>query len=144
MANSQAMLGYGTLFSIESSTSPGDCPITYTALAEIKDVTPPNQQADEVDVTHNTSPLRRREFISGLIDMGEASLEMNFVPGSASDQRLIGLLNSGAVVNCRVTWPNNINWDFSAFLKGYEIKSATADAMTATCTFRATGPITAN
>jgi predicted secreted protein len=144
MAASQAMIGYGTLVSLESTTSPGDCPINYVALAEIKNVTPPNQQTDEVDVTHNTSPQRRREFIAGLIDPGEASFEMNFVPGSASDLRLQGLLTSGSNVNTRVTYPNLINWDFLALVKGYEIKSATADAMTATVTLKVTGSVTAN
>jgi predicted secreted protein len=144
MAASQAMIGYGTLFSMESTTSPGDCPISYVPLAEIKNVKPPNQQTDEVDVTHNTSPLRRREFIAGLIDPGEASFEMNFVPGSQSDLRLQGLLTSGSNVNCRITYPNGVNWDFLSLVKGYEITSATADAMVATVTLRVTGSVTAN
>src|SRR5580765_4495660 len=126
MAASLAMLGYGSLFSMESTTSPGDSPLTYVALAEIKNIKPPNQQTDDVDVTHNTSPQRRREFIAGLIDPGEASFDMNFVPGSASDLRLQGLLTAGTNVNCRITFPNLINWDFIGIVKGYEISSATA------------------
>lgn len=144
MAASQAMLGYSSLFSIESTVSPGDSPLTYVALAEIKNITAPNQQIDDVEVTHNTSPQRRKEFIAGMIDPGESSFEMNFIPGSVSDLRLQGLLTSGLAANCRITWPNLINWDFLAIVKGYEITAATADAMSATVTMRVTGTVTAN
>lgn len=143
MAASLAMIGYASKFMFESLTSPGDSPLTYVEVAEVKNITPPNQQTDDVDVTHNSSPSRRREFIAGLIDPGEASFEMNFVPGSASDLRIQGLLTAGTNVNCRITWPNNINWDFVGIVKGYEISAATEDAMTATVTIRTTGNITA-
>jgi hypothetical protein len=144
MAASQAMIGYGTLVSFESTTSPGDCPVSYTPLAEIKNVTPPNQQADQVDVTHNTSPQRRREFVSGLINPGDATFEMNFIPGSASDLRIQALQTSGLNVNTRITYPNLINWDFLCFVKGYAIKSETAAGMVATVTLTVTGAVTAN
>src|SRR4030095_5550675 len=141
MAASKASIGYGTRFMMESGSSPGNSPPTYVDMAEIKNVTPPNQQTDDVDVTHNQSPNRRREFIAGLIDPGEASFEMNFVPNSTSDLRLQSLLTSGLVTKCRIMFPNNVKWDFLASVKGYEISSATEDAMAATVSLRVSGDV---
>lgn len=142
MAASLALIGYGTRFFVESTASPGNSPATLVEIAEVKNVTPPNQQTDAVDVTHNTSPNRRREFISGLIDPGEANFEMNFVPNSASDLILQQLQTSGNIVTMRVKYPNNVNWDFRASVKGYEITSETEGAMSAAVTLQVTGGVT--
>src|SRR5262245_42776376 len=141
MAATQAMLGYNTRFFLESFVSPTDSPPKYVEMAEIKNVTPPNQQIDDVDVTHNTSPGRRREFIAGLIDPGEASFEMNFIPGSSSDQLINQLLTAGTQTNCKIIYPNLVFWEFLAIVKGYEISSATEEGMTATVTLKVTGDV---
>jgi len=141
---SDAMIGYGTTFSIQTNDSPNNSPLTYTALAEVFNVTPPNQQVDDVDVTHNTSPNRTREFIPGLIDPGECSFEMNFVPSSASDDRIQQLKASGEQVYMRITFPNSTTWDFLGSVKGYEISSETEGKMTATVTVRVSGTVTAS
>lgn len=141
MAASQAMLGYGSVFQIVSDSSPD----LYVELAEVINITPPSADLDQIDVTHMTSPNRRREFISGLIDGGEASLEMNFVPGSPSDDRLFELLNLpvGAVRkrSCRISYPNGVTWTFDGELIGYEPTVPVDDKMSATVTFKVTGDL---
>jgi hypothetical protein len=138
MAASEAMLGYGSKFSIHDDNSPG----VYVEMGEVFNITPPNSQTDDVDVTHNQSPSRKREFIPGLIDPGECSFEMNFIPGSASDVRIRALQISGAQKMCEIEFPNAETWEFLASIKGYEISSATEDKMTATVTLRVSGDIT--
>lgn len=140
MAASQGMLGYGTKFLIGVAGTP----IVYTDIAEVKNVTPPNFQADDVDVTHNQSPNATRETIPGLKSPGECSFEMNFVPGSASDVLLRALLNTGEQRPCRIEYPNAVTWDFLAAVKGYEISSATEDAMTATVSMQVSGTVTSS
>jgi hypothetical protein len=139
---SDAQLGYGSIFQIVSDSSPD----TYVALAEVYNITPPSATLDQIDVTHMQSPDRRREFISGLIDGGEASLEMNFVPGSTSDDRLFELLNLpvGATRrrSCRISFPNGVTWTFDGELIGYEPAVPHDDKMTATVTFKTTGALT--
>jgi len=138
---SDAMIGYGSVFQIVSENSPD----LYVALAEVFNITPPTFTADQIDVTHMTSPDRRREFIPGLIDPGECSFEMNFVPGSTSDDRLIELLNLPAGTNqnrsCRISYPNGVTDTFLASLTGYEPTVPTDDKMTATVTFKVSGAI---
>lgn len=138
---STAKLGYGTTFAIESDDSPGD----YTELDEVVSVTPPSDDVDQVEVTHMQSPGRRREYIGGLIDSGECSVEMNFIPGNASDVRLNHLLalpvGTDRVRSCRITFPNSVYWTFDAEVTGYEKSVPLDDKMTATVTFKVTGII---
>lgn len=135
MAETAASIGYGSFFHISR-----DNEATWTELAEIFDITPPNDTVDEVDATHMQSPNRTREFIPGLIDPGEASFEMNFIPGSASDLLITEIKSAGERVKCRVTFPNGVTWKFSGWVSGYEAAVPTDDKMTASVTWRVTGP----
>ena len=93
-----------------------------------------------------TSPNRNREFISGLNDPGECSFDMNFVPGSTSDDRLFELLNLPVGVNrrrtMRISYPNGTTWTFTGELTGYEPTVPVDDKMTATVTFKVSGALT--
>jgi Lambda phage tail tube protein, TTP len=115
-------------------------------LSEVKSITPPSIDVDQVEVTHMQSPNRFREFISGLLDGGEASFEMNFIPGSTSDDRLFELLNLPTGVSrrraMRISYPNGVTWSFDGELTGYEPDVPFDDAMTATVTIKVTGSIT--
>jgi hypothetical protein len=142
MAVSQAMIGYNTRVYIESANSPGNSPPTYIEMDEILNVTPPNLQVDEVEVTHNTSPLRTKEFIAGMIDPGNAGWEMNFIPGSVSDITLRTLQRNGTRVSTKFVFPNGIFWTFLSIVKGYEPTSSTEDKMTATVTLKTSGSVT--
>ena len=135
MAETQASIGYGTVFDISR-----DNEATWITVGEVYDITPPNDTVDEVDATHMQSPNRTREFIPGLIDPGEASFEQNFVPGSPSDLLIAEIKTAGERVRCRITFPNGVTWKFSGWVSGYEPAVPTDDKMTATVTWRVTGP----
>lgn len=137
---SEAMLGYGSRFLIESLDSPNQ----YYDLGEVFNITPPSATVDQIDVTHMQSPDRRREFISGLIDGGECSFEMNYIPGSTADDTLNSILDAAPGARrrtCRIIYPNNIVHTFDAELTGYEPSVPTDDKMTATVTFKVTGAV---
>lgn len=138
MAASEASLGYGSKFKISDNASPG----VFTEIAEVFNITPPNFEADDVDVTHNQSPNRTRETIPGLKTPGDCSFEMNFVPGSASDILLLALLQSGEQRACQIEFPNAETWSFLAAVKGYEVSMPTDDKMTATVSMQVSGSIT--
>ena len=134
----RAIIGYGTTVFVGDSASPG----TYTQLAEVIEVTPPNAQVDDVEATHFTSTNRTREYIAGLIEGGEASVGMNRIPGSTTEILLLGLQSSGSQVAVRIIWPNGTIWEFVGHVKGYETSSPIDDRMTATCTFKVDGSTT--
>ncbi|WP_421505504.1 MULTISPECIES: phage tail tube protein [Brucella] len=135
MSETQASIGYGSFFDISR-----DNEASWITVGEIIDITPPNDTVDEIDATHMQSPNRTREFVPGLIDPGEASFEQNFIPGSPSDLLISEIKTAGERVRCRITFPNGVTWKFSGWISGYEPAVPTDDKMTATVTWRVTGP----
>ena len=131
-----AAIGYGTLYEIESEI---ESETAFVAIAEVFSVTPGEATADRIDATHYQSPGRRREYISGLIDSGEASFEMNFIPGSDSDKLIRDLLSSGDVVDHRITFPGGARVTYEASIIGYARSAPVDDRMTATVTVAVSG-----
>ena len=129
-----ATIGYGSKFAIKV---PGDADFVF--VAEVTNITPPSDSVDVVDATHMDSPNATREFILGLNDPGECSIEMNFIPGSAGDAKIQAVRASRVRVQCRITWPNGVTWTFDGIQTGYTPSAQTADKMSATVTYKVTG-----
>ena len=142
MAASTAILGFGSVFEIVDDNSPD----LFVPMAEVKSITPPSAKVDQVEVTHMQSPGMYREFISGLIDSGECSFVMNFIPGATSDDRIFALLSLPIGVSrrraMRLSYPNGVTWFFSGEIVGYEPDVPFDDVMKATVTIKVSGPIT--
>jgi predicted secreted protein len=131
-----AMIGYNTKYEVWDSTAG---PAAFVEVAEVITVTPGEASTDRVEATHMQSPGRRREYISGLIDSGEASLEINWVPGSPTDELLRRLFNSGATEQHRITFPNGARVTFEAQITGFSKAVPIDDRMTATITVSVSG-----
>lgn len=132
-----ARIGYGSTFAV--STDGGS---TYVSLAEVTSITPPSDNLDIIDATNMDSANATREFIVGLNDPGNCALEMNFVPGSTADQKIVQIRDARVAVYCRITFPNAVVWTFLGILTGYEPAIPTDDKMSATVTFKVTGSYT--
>jgi predicted secreted protein len=131
-----ALIGYGTEFWLDNAAG------VLTQLDEITAVTPPNPQVEDVEATHFLSPNRRREYISGLIEDGEGTFEMNFVAGSATDEIIRDALNDGVARSYKIVLPDGAaGWEITGecIVKGYERAIPIDDRMTATLTVRFTG-----
>ncbi|WP_166163109.1 phage tail tube protein [Chelativorans oligotrophicus] len=133
MPDTEAGLGYGSVFEMADLATP----TVFTYIAEAYNFTPPSETTDTPDATHFQSPNRTREFIEGLTDPGEASFEMNLVPGSASDKALIAA--KGKRKWCRFTFPNGVQVMFTGLRQGYEKSVPNDDKMTATVTWKVSG-----
>lgn len=132
-----AKIGHGSLFEIEDTTQ---SPVAFVKVAEVLNITPPALARDAIDATHTESTEGWREFIPGLKDGGEVSVEMNFIPGHASLDLILALFSRDAG-NFRITFPDSpaTVWTFSAFITGFEPEAPLEDKMTATATFKLTG-----
>ncbi|WP_421930132.1 phage tail tube protein [Nitratireductor rhodophyticola] len=139
---SKATIGWDTILEAydDASSPPG-----FVQLCEVFNLSPGAQEADRIDVTHFCSPDRRREYIPGLIDNGEAIFEANYIPGSPEDQLILSLLNSGDVIQWRITFPlqrgdtDRHRVTFEASVTGYERTIPVDDRMTATITLAPSG-----
>lgn len=131
-----ARIGLGTEFWLDNAAS------TLTELGEILSVSTPNSTTEEVEATHMKSPDRRREYISGLIDDGEGTFEMNYVAGSATDILIRAAISDGVTRDYKIVLPDGANgWEItgSCIVRGYERNVPIDDRMTATLTVRFTG-----
>ena len=86
MPESQAHAAYGTL--IEADDGAGN----YTAIAEVVDITGPDQSRDTIDVTHMQSPNGYQEFIPSFKDGGNVTLTLNFLPFHPTQDDQTGII----------------------------------------------------
>lgn len=117
---------------------------SYIDIAELTGVTGPSMQAETIDVTtHNcTSPFR--QFISGLIDPGELSLEINFIPTEVTHDPTAGLLSllvNRTRTNFRVTWPDEVGtaWIVPGVVTSFQPSANPAEALKATVSIKVIG-----
>lgn len=137
----EAQIGIGAEFWLENNAG---TPV-LTQLGEITGISMPNPQTAEVEATHFGSPDRRREYISGLIDDGEGTFEMNLVPGSATDALIRGAQASGLTKAYKIVIPDGGGtWEVEGdcIVRGYERNIPIDDRMTAILTVRFTGAST--
>lgn len=130
-------IGSGAEFHLDSASD------VLTQLSEIISVALPNSQVEDVEATHMASPNRRREFVAGLIDDGEGTIEMNYIPGSATDALIRAALADGVTRDYKVVLQlaDATSWEVTGncIVKGYERSIPIDDRMTATLTVRFTG-----
>jgi predicted secreted protein len=131
-----AIIGYTTKYSIMGAQTPTP---SYVDIAEVISITPGDATADRVEATHMNSPGKRREYIAGMIDSGEATFEINWVPGSATDVFLRDLFTSGATRSHRIEFPNGVTVTFNASIIGFSKAVPIDDRMTATITVAVSG-----
>lgn len=131
---SDAVRAYGTLLQREDGA-------TFTTIAELTDISGPSLEADELDVTSHDSPNGYREYIQGLKDAGEVSIEGNFLPGNATQETLLADYESGDVVNYQIVFPDagSTTWGFAAFVTAFEPAAGVEDVLTFSATLKLTG-----
>ena len=133
MPDTEARIGYGTVLEIALASAPTE----FTYIKEVFDATPPADSDDNVEASHMQSPGKRREYIPGMTDSGEASFEMNYVPGSATDRFLRSI--RGKKLLTRLTFANGVQVIFHASRQDYEAAIPVDDRQTATLTLKVSG-----
>lgn len=134
MAATEADTGYGVLFKVGDGGSPTE---VFTTLdAQMRLQSPPGYTRDAPDASHTQSPDQFREFIAGMMDAGEVSLELNFIP-SASDA-IVALIVAGKQ-NYQILFPGICTWTFAAICTSYQASTPFDDKMTAAATFKVSG-----
>lgn len=135
----EAQIGWGAEFHLDNSSG------TLTELGEITGISLPTPETAEVEATHFKSPDRRREYIAGLIEDGEGTFEMNYVPGSATDALLREAQDSGETRDYMIVIPDGAGtWEVTGqcIVRRYERSVPIEDRMTASVTVRFTGATT--
>lgn len=142
---SEARIGWGGKLYLSTDNTEAN----LVLLSEVREVTFPQDEADEHEVTHLASPGRRKEFIQGLIDGGEMTATLNYDPGGATDLLLTGAKDTGTTRKVRIVIPDTsgtgaADWNFvtSGFVKRYAPDTMEANApITATLVIRVSGDL---
>lgn len=131
-----ASIGHGADFLRSDTGASGG---NFGTVGEVLDITPPAISRDAVESTHMGSPEGWREFIGGLKDGGEAQIEINFAPGSATATAFLNDINADAPGYYKIVFPDATEWGFSALATGLEPGIPIDDRMTATFTVKISG-----
>lgn len=129
-------LAQGTTISRETSLGSG----SFTTIANVKGWDGPSLENPEVDVTSLSSLAK--EFVGGLIDYGELSLDVNFDPNNSGHQQVMADMEASppTVTNWRLTFVNpTINWTWNAFVKSCPVSGQVDGAIQAKMTLRLSG-----
>jgi len=90
------------------------------------------------------SPGAWHEYIKGLKDGGEISLDLTYLPGHATQDASTGLLkdfNDRILRNFQLVFPDTgtTTWSFAAFITGFEPSAPKDDRLSAAVTLKISG-----
>lgn len=141
---SPAVSAFGTLLNLGDGATPTE---TFTVIAELRTISGPTLKAETIDVTtHNTAtPFRR--FISGLVDGGEVTFDLNFIPSDPTHSASTGVLRDLTARNrrnLRIDFPDGAStqWIIPSIVTGFQVSSDPASVLQANCTAKVAGPPT--
>ncbi len=89
-----------------------------TAVAELTSISGPSISMDTIDVSSHDSADRAREFVAGMIDGGEVSVEGNLTSANSA-AALLALMAAGTVtVGATIAFPDppNLTWTFDCLV----------------------------
>lgn len=132
-----AVNAFGTLLKLGD----GAAPEVFTTIAEVKDITGPGFEASTNEATNHSSAGAVREWLAGMLDAGEVSFDLNFLPNHATQDETTGLLSeflSRSVSNYQLIFPNG-QINFKALVTGFEPSAPVDDVLTASVTLKVTG-----
>lgn len=126
---------FGTLLKIgdEAGTS-------FDAVAEVTNIDFMDVSADDLDVTSHDSEDAWREFLAGLKDGGELSMDLNFDPSIHAN--LLSLV--GVTRNMQVTFPTGVDEkvEFEGYIKSLSGSAPVDDKLSASASVKVSGPVT--
>ncbi|MCI0351566.1 MAG: hypothetical protein L0Z53_19255 [Acidobacteriales bacterium] len=111
-----------------------------TTVAEVVNISGPGIAGDTVDATHQESPDNAREFIGTLVDSGEITCDVNFLPGNATQKQFITDIYAKTKASYSIVWIDGpTTWTFDAIPTGFEPTANIDDKLAASITLKLTG-----
>jgi len=124
-----------------SYTSGGTAtPVTWTKIANVKTFSAFDGSAADVDVTNLDSTAK--EFLIGLRDMGQVTLELDLDTTDAGQLALLSKQGSQALAQFKFTLPNNAVATFNAYVKKVGASGAVDQPLKRAVDLRVTGAVT--
>ncbi|QQN73953.1 phage tail tube protein [Croceicoccus sp. YJ47] len=136
-----AVIGYGAQFHLSTNVTAAN----LAKVAEVIEIGLPDPQTADAEATHFESPGRQREYIPGLIDNGEITIGINWIPGSDTDALIKSAQEDDASRAMKIVIPTGTvdqEFSFLGIVKGFAKNVPMDDRMTATVTIRVAYAVT--
>ena len=134
-----ALIGFG----ITLQRGDGADPEVFSDVAQIVSLNPPQYTADAIDATHSHSPNAHREFIAGLIDAGEVSGEIHFVPTTSAPfvgSDMLTDMKARVLRSYRIVFPGEeVQVTFGAIVTAFQPQAPFDGKMTASYSMKISG-----
>lgn len=140
---SSAISAFGTLLKLGD----GGSPESFTTVAEVRNISGPSFASDAIDVTTHNTPTPFRRYINGLLDGGEISFELNFIPQETTHSYTSGILAdflNRTRRNVQLVFPDSgtTTWLIPVIWTAFEMSADPADVLMASVTAKVSGPPT--
>ena len=115
---------------------------TFTTIAEIRSITGPSMDSEDIDVTSLDTVDSYREYKQGFLVAGEVQCEVNWTPtGYAS---LLALYAAGTLRNFQLvmTDTGTKTYEFAAYVKSLPLNISTGDVSKFNFTLKISGAVT--
>jgi len=115
-----------------------------TALANVTRVQWSGLQSDQIDVSAMDGASAFREYVAGMIEPGEVTLDLNFDPGATSHAAMKTALEGRGTAQYAIKWSDAANtvYNFTAFVRSMSGGGQYDDKLEGSVTLKITGPIT--
>ncbi|MFE0270809.1 phage tail tube protein [Streptomyces sp. NPDC058992] len=126
-------------FGVQLKRGDGEVSETFTAIADVTNLSGPGLSRETLDVTSHGSPDAYMEFLGGLKDPGEVSVDINYQP--AVHDVLVADFDDPEPRNYQIVFPDTgaTTWTVKAILTGFEPEVPYDDKATAALTFKISG-----
>jgi len=134
---SNAIAAIGTLLKIGD----GGSPETFTTVAEVTDISGPSLSMDTMEVTSHSTTNAFKEYLGSLLDAGEVSFSMNFIPTNATQSYTTGLIKdwyNRTRRHFQLVFPDvgATTWAFTALVTKFEPKAPVDAQLSADVTLK--------
>lgn len=117
---------------------------TFTTIGEVKSIKGPGSKLDTIDATSQDSVVK--EFIAGLSESSEVSVDMLFIGSNTQQQNLRADVVAGTLRNFKLIFNDHATTKttaaFSALVTAFEQDAPSGGAYTVSCTLKPSGAIT--
>lgn len=114
---------------------------TYVDIAGVTNIKLPVGTVTPIDITNHQSDDGYREFVTGLKEGGDITVDINYLPQTHTvfTDLLNPAVGSTGTKTWRIELPLGHKWDFDALLTGFDISAPVDDKLSATVTLKISG-----
>lgn len=90
-------------------------------IGYITNIGGPSVKTDIIEVSNHDSADGYRDYVAGMHDGGELSLDVRYIPGDLTGQKyFLADLHSGTERQVVISLPDSSTWTFNAIATGFE------------------------